>query len=123
MYCPKCKVEYRDGFTECSDCKVELQAGSPPAEAAPEPDLELVQVIECDDPVELALAKGTLDDAGVYHVDRPRMTEFGVGYVYATPYIHAPTEILVALKDEARARELLEPISEVAATEVTEESE
>ena len=24
MICPKCKVEYRDGFTKCSDCGVEL---------------------------------------------------------------------------------------------------
>lgn len=21
MYCPECRVEYRDGFTECSDCQ------------------------------------------------------------------------------------------------------
>lgn len=25
-FCPKCKTEYRDGFTICSDCKVELVA-------------------------------------------------------------------------------------------------
>ena len=24
MYCPKCKSEYRDGFTTCSDCKIKL---------------------------------------------------------------------------------------------------
>jgi len=24
MYCPKCKSEYRDGFTICSDCKIKL---------------------------------------------------------------------------------------------------
>ena len=24
MYCPKCKSEYRDGFTECADCCVAL---------------------------------------------------------------------------------------------------
>lgn len=23
-WCPKCKAEYREGFTKCSDCKVEL---------------------------------------------------------------------------------------------------
>jgi hypothetical protein len=21
VYCPECRVEYRDGFTECSDCQ------------------------------------------------------------------------------------------------------
>lgn len=24
MYCPNCKVEYREGFTICSDCNKEL---------------------------------------------------------------------------------------------------
>lgn len=24
MICPKCKAEYRDGFTRCSDCDIEL---------------------------------------------------------------------------------------------------
>ena len=24
MFCPKCKAEYRDGFTQCADCDVEL---------------------------------------------------------------------------------------------------
>jgi len=24
MYCPQCKAEYREGFTRCADCDVEL---------------------------------------------------------------------------------------------------
>lgn len=24
MYCPQCRAEYREGFTRCSDCQVEL---------------------------------------------------------------------------------------------------
>jgi hypothetical protein len=24
MFCPKCKAEYREGFTECADCNVAL---------------------------------------------------------------------------------------------------
>lgn len=30
MYCPNCGVEYREGFTLCSDCLVALQPGPPP---------------------------------------------------------------------------------------------
>lgn len=30
MYCPNCGVEYREGFTRCSDCLVALQPGPPP---------------------------------------------------------------------------------------------
>lgn len=29
MFCPVCKSEYRDGFTKCSDCGVDLLAGFP----------------------------------------------------------------------------------------------
>ena len=29
MYCPQCRVEYFEGFTECSDCRVPLLAGTP----------------------------------------------------------------------------------------------
>jgi hypothetical protein len=31
MYCPQCKAEYRQGFTRCADCDVELVHGPPPA--------------------------------------------------------------------------------------------
>jgi hypothetical protein len=24
MFCPSCQAEYRDGFTECSDCRIQL---------------------------------------------------------------------------------------------------
>jgi hypothetical protein len=24
MFCPKCKAEYREGFTKCSDCGIDL---------------------------------------------------------------------------------------------------
>jgi len=31
MYCPNCKAEYRQGFTRCADCDVELVQEPPPA--------------------------------------------------------------------------------------------
>jgi hypothetical protein len=32
MFCPSCRTEYREGFTECSDCGVALVAELPPEE-------------------------------------------------------------------------------------------
>ena len=38
MFCPKCRAEYRDGFTRCSDCAVALVADPPPL-SPHDPDL------------------------------------------------------------------------------------
>ena len=66
MYCPQCLVEYREGFTECSDCRVPLLAGAPPEPVDSfDPTLDLVVVLETNDDVQLALAKGLLEDAGI----------------------------------------------------------
>ena len=54
MYCPECRMEYREGFTECSDCHVPLLPGSAPAEADAEaqfnPDIDLAVVLETNEP-------------------------------------------------------------------------
>ena len=67
MYCPQCGVEYRDGFSECSDCQVPLLTGTGgPASPDPfDPNLELVVVLETSDRIQLAMAKGLLEDAGI----------------------------------------------------------
>ena len=66
MYCPECRTEYREGFTECADCRVPLVAGTPPPDAADpfDPSLELVVVLESNNPVQLAMATGLLEEAG-----------------------------------------------------------
>jgi hypothetical protein len=67
VYCPQCRVEYRTGFTECSDCRIPLLPGTPSEdEPAPfDPNLDLVVVLETNDRIQLALAKGLLEDAGI----------------------------------------------------------
>ena len=47
MFCPKCKAEYRDGFYQCAECKVDLVYELPPEaqEAVEENDaLEYVEI-------------------------------------------------------------------------------
>ena len=64
MYCPQCGREDRDGFSECADCRVPLSAGTLPQKAA-DPALGLVVVLETNDQILLAFAKGVLEEAGI----------------------------------------------------------
>jgi hypothetical protein len=40
MFCPKCKAEYREGFSSCADCDIDLVSELPP-----EPSEEYVDLI------------------------------------------------------------------------------
>jgi hypothetical protein len=107
VYCPQCGVEYRDGFTECSDCHVPLLAGAPTPEPAStfDPNLDLVVVLETDDPVQLFLAKGLLEDADIPF--------FVLGQIATLiqdvdPFLHKRVRVQVPRDREAEAREILE---------------
>jgi hypothetical protein len=64
MYCPECSGEYREGFTHCADCDVDL-VESLPASLEGTPAAELVTVLETSDPAELAFAESLLRGAGI----------------------------------------------------------
>ncbi len=109
MYCPQCYVEYREGFTECSDCHVPLLAGAPPEEPADpfDPTLDLVVVLETNDGIQLALAKGLLEDAGIPF--------FVLGQIATLVqdvdgFLHKWVRVQVPRDREAEARELVEEL-------------
>jgi len=122
MFCPECRAEYREGFTECSDCHVPL-AATLPAEAAPEPaesfwepapaalpprpDAEFVTVFGSADPIVRAMARGALEDAGIPFLT----TGAPAGRVRAEPIAGVWSEFLVSREDEAAARASLEPLT------------
>lgn len=62
MYCPECRLEYREGFTHCSDCDVDLvwQLTEPG-----EPDLKLIKVLETGNPALIGVIESLLDDAEI----------------------------------------------------------
>ena len=107
MYCPQCRVEYRDGFTECSDCRVPLLAGTPPPEPARpfDPTLDLVVVLETNDGIQLALAKGMLEDSDIPFFVLGQIATL-VQSVDAS--LHKWVRVQVPCDREAEARELLE---------------
>ena len=60
MYCPKCKCEYRDGFTYCSDCKTPLLENLPVTEETIEPD-EFIEVRSSFRQDEISIIKSILE--------------------------------------------------------------
>ena len=67
MFCSSCQAEYREGFTECSDCGVALVATLEPKQRE-EIVPGLTALMETIDPVELAEVVDRLEKASVPYV-------------------------------------------------------
>ena len=72
MFCPQCRCEYREGYTECSDCKIPLVSEPPEPDSAPE-YVELVTVLATGNPATIAIAKSILQDAKFSITERVRV--------------------------------------------------
>ncbi len=108
MYCPQCGTEYREGFTECADCRVALLPGTPPPPEHPfDPDLGLVVVLETADAIQAAMAKGLLEEAEIPFFELGQITTL-VRDVDA--FLQKPVRIQVPRDREAEALEVLEPV-------------
>jgi len=66
MYCPNCGCEYREGFTECADCRVPLQETPPPPEPQPE-YADFIPVMATYNIVDISIIKGTLESEDIPH--------------------------------------------------------
>ncbi len=108
MYCPECRTEYREGFTECADCHVPLQAGPPPEEPDSfDPSLELVVALESNDGIQLAMARGLLDEAKIPYYTLGKITRL-VNDV--DPFLNKWVRLQVPRDREAEALEVLRPV-------------
>lgn len=107
MFCPQCGAEYREGFSECSDCQVALVGEAPP-EDLPRPDLVLETVFDSTRPVQLGLAKSVLDGARIEFVT---IGENSGGVFSGNPFLgHIRIQVEAARADEAKS--LLSEIAE-----------
>lgn len=107
MYCPQCGVEYRDGFTQCADCNVPLSQGAPPPEPPDpfDPALGLVVVLESNDSMQLGMAKGLLEEAGIPYYALGQITTL---IQDVDPYLHKWQGLQVPRDREAEAREIMQ---------------
>lgn len=111
MFCPKCGVEYRAGFTRCSDCSVDLVEKRPAhlsGDHSKSHEMP-VAVWRGDDPVAFSAVFAALEEAGI------SAQELSLHDQFAQVLAIQPGElaILVQPADVARAeeivREALEP--------------
>jgi len=62
MFCPECKSEYRQGFTRCTDCDMDLVHELPSEEAE---FVEYVQVLATHNAADISFIKSILDSEEV----------------------------------------------------------
>jgi len=101
MFCPKCRAEYREGLTVCSDCDSDLVDELPPEE---EPQFtEYVEILGTYNAADIALIKSILDAENItyyFNAEHFRNVE---------PL--AETVRLMVKKDEAeKAKEILQDL-------------
>jgi hypothetical protein len=63
MFCPSCRSEYRDGFTRCEGCSVELVDVLPPEPSAEYREFQ--EILSTFNPIDVALIRSMLDGTGI----------------------------------------------------------
>ena len=107
MFCPNCKTEYRQGFTECADCGVDLVYNHPdnvsqgsaltPTE---DRDADLVSVYSTFNPGDVMFVKSLLDAEEIIYNFQGELFE-GSGIFIA------PAMLFVMKGDAQRVVEML----------------
>lgn len=108
MFCPNCKAEYRDGFTQCADCGTQLVARLDDA-AVPSNSRTLPEGPELlwtgTDPGILAHIDSALETAKIPHHQRSR------DVIGALPGLSEPVHsIFIHARDHRAAHTILEEI-------------
>jgi hypothetical protein len=122
MICPQCGAEYREGFTLCADCNVQLVPEMPGIQQGihvgdentisdVEPDfIKLLTVYETGNPAFIVFAKSILESEDIkYYFKGEGIQDLFAGGRLGTGYnpVIGPVEIQVNEKDAEKARELL----------------
>ncbi len=70
MFCPKCKAEFRDGFTECSDCNTMLINELPdePEQSIEQEYIDFKELLTTNDQGEIALFKSMFENENITYL-------------------------------------------------------
>lgn len=107
MYCPSCRSEYRPGFTECSDCGVDLVHNLPPEQSAGQPLTQeeeeqagLVKIYSTYSQSDVMMVKACLDAEEIVYNFQGEL--FGGSGIFITP-----ATLYVPRADADRVRQML----------------
>ncbi len=109
MICPECGSEYREGFTHCNDCDVDLVE---PLEE--EPDAQLIKVWSGTNPAILPLVESLLDEAQIEFMKKGESIQdlFAGGRLLGLNPVVGPVEFWVRSEHAEQAIELLAGVDE-----------
>lgn len=100
MFCPKCKTEYREGFSQCADCGIDLVETLPP-ERQPE-YIEYEEILATFNPGDIAIIKSILDSE--------KITYFIRGEHLALRPMGDSARLMVSKDEVDQAKELLQDL-------------
>jgi hypothetical protein len=123
MFCPQCQAEYRQGFTRCSDCDVDLVYALPEVSTVPEePGEKLHSLWAGADPRICAEHCAKLKDAGIpFKVIRREDRLFNINTypdmeIAVPPSLHDKAKETIGNEDDIESIEAMElPAEEDAA--------
>ncbi len=102
MFCPKCKTEYREGFSVCADCNIDLVRELPPE---PKPEyIEYEQIMVTYNPADVAVIKSILDAEDIIYYFH------GENFMHVRPLVE-PARLMVDKEDAEDAKELLKDLN------------
>jgi hypothetical protein len=103
MFCPKCRGEYREGFTRCAECDVPLTAElppEPPGDGGGEETTTLVEVFSTFNEADIALIKSILDGEEIIY-------DFQGEFFHQMGISVTPVRLLVSEDEAERVRDIL----------------
>ena len=101
MFCPNCKTEYREGFTVCADCNIDL-VDALPKEKEPE-FIDFKEVLATYNTGDVAFIKSLLDSEGVHYFFK------GENFMYVRP-LADPVRLMVRMDQIELAVDLLRSV-------------
>jgi len=105
MFCPQCESEYRDGFTRCGECGVDLVASLPPEPPEPDHNAEYVPVTTVQGQLQINQIRSFLESNGIPSEVQGESTRNIYGF---TVDGLAAAQVLVPKEQFAAAVELLQ---------------